>query len=76
MNRECTVIDTISSCWAGAILLLILLAAAPQAKGQQQATLSGIISDPSGAVVPDAAIRVTNNATQVTRTAVTNATGY
>ena len=76
MNRECTLVDTVSSCWVRAMLLLILLATVPQAKGQQQATLSGIISDPSGAVIPDAAIRVTNNATQVTRTAVTNATGY
>jgi hypothetical protein len=55
MNRECTVIDTLSSCWARAILLLILLTAVPQAKSQQQATLSGIISDPSGAVILDAA---------------------
>ena len=51
-------------------------AISPHAHGQQQATLSGIISDPSGAVVPDAAIRVIDHATQVTRTAVTNATGY
>ena len=56
--------------------LLLMLTISPHARAQQQATLSGIISDPSGAVVPDTAIRVTNNATQVTRTAVTNATGY
>ncbi len=76
MNRACTAIANRFSCWAYAILLLLMLAISPRARGQQQATLSGIISDPSGAVIPDTAIRVTNNATQVTRTAVTNATGY
>ena len=76
MNRECTAIDTMFSCWAYAILVVVLLTAVPQAKSQQQATLSGIISDPSGAVVPGASIRVTNVDTQVTTTAVTNPTGY
>ena len=76
MNRAYTAIDNLFSCWAYAILLLLTLAISPYAHGQQQATLSGIISDPSGAVVPDAAIRVIDPATQVTRTAVTNATGY
>jgi hypothetical protein len=50
--------------------------AAPRAWSQQQASLSGIVSDPSGAVIPGATIRVTNTNTQVTITAVTNSTGY
>ena len=76
MNRACTAIANRFSCWPTRSSLLLMLTISPHARGQQQATLSGIISDPSGAVVPDTAIRVTNNATQVTRTAVTNATGY
>jgi hypothetical protein len=44
--------------------------------GQQQATLSGIIRDPTGAVIPGAAVRATNVNTQVVLTAETNSTGY
>ena len=76
MNRACTTIANALSCRACAIFLLSMLTSSPHARGQQQATLSGIVSDPSGAVIPDASVRVTDNATQVTRTAVTNATGY
>jgi hypothetical protein len=76
MNRERAAMPNRVSCWAYVLLLLSLATAAPHAIGQQQATLSGIVSDPSGAVIPDAAIRVIDNATQVTRTAATNSTGY
>jgi hypothetical protein len=61
---------------AYAILLLLLLITVQQAKSQEQATLSGIVADPSGAVIPSATIRVTNLSTHITRTAVTNSTGY
>jgi len=64
------------SCCGYAMFVAVLLAVGPQAKSQQQATLSGIVSDPSGAVIPDASIRVVNLDTQVTRTAATNPTGY
>jgi hypothetical protein len=53
-----------------------MVVSVPQAWSQQQASLSGIVSDPSGAVIPGATIRVTNTNTQVTITAVTNSTGY
>ena len=62
--------------WGCAIFLVLLLVAVPQAWSQQQATASGIITDPSGAVIPGATIRVTNRDTQVTTTAVANSTGY
>jgi hypothetical protein len=75
MNRACTAITNRFFCWVYAILLLLMLTISPHVRGQQQAILSGIISDPSGAVVPDAFIRVTDNATQVHTTAMTNATG-
>jgi hypothetical protein len=76
MYRVCTAIAKLFSYWAPVLLVLLISTALPRANGQQQATLSGIISDPSGAVIPDAAVRVTNTATQVTTTAVTNGTGY
>ena len=59
-----------------AIALALMVVSVPQAWSQQQASLSGIVSDPSGAVIPGATIRVTNTNTQVTITAVTNSTGY
>ena len=69
------VLSKFSMCGVVAFLVLSLLAV-PQASSQQQATVSGIISDPSGAVIPGATIRVTNADTQVTTTAVTNSAGY
>jgi hypothetical protein len=50
--------------------------AVPRAWSQQQAVLSGTVTDPSGAVIPGAAINLTNVATDVTTTATTNSTGY
>jgi hypothetical protein len=58
------------------ILLAFLVMATPAAWSQQQATLSGVVRDPSGAVIPGATIRVTNVNTQVTSTAESNSTGY
>jgi hypothetical protein len=56
--------------WALSIMIM------PRVWGQQQATLSGTVTDPSGALIPGATIRVTNVNTQVTLSAVTNSTGY
>jgi len=44
--------------------------------GQQQATLSGLVRDPTGAVIPGALVRVTKVDTQVVVSAETNSTGY
>jgi hypothetical protein len=63
------------SCRCHAILLAFLLLGIP-AWGQQQATLSGIVRDPSGALIPGASVRVINVDTQVAVTAETNSTGY
>ena len=62
--------------WDWILFWVLSPVAVPQTWGQQQATVSGVVRDPSGAVVPDATIRVTNLDTQVTTTAVTNSTGY
>ena len=58
------------------MLLALLVLAAPHAWAQQQARLSGTVTDPSGAMIPGATVRVTNTNTQVTTTAVSNSTGY
>jgi len=63
-------------CSGCALVWVLSVVDVPQAWSQQQASLSGIVSDPSGAVIPGATIRVTNTSTQVTITAVTNSTGY
>jgi hypothetical protein len=74
--RECIAIETWSFRLFYIILFALALTATPQLWGQQQATVSGVITDPSGAVIPGATVRVTNDGTQITTTAVTNPTGY
>lgn len=55
-------------------IILLLLLASP-ALGQSTATLQGTVSDPTGAVVPNAKIVVRNQATGVERTAQTDTDG-
>ncbi len=43
--------------------------------GQTQGTITGVVSDPSGAVVANAAVTVTNTATNTSRSTVTNSEG-
>jgi len=45
------------------------------ALGQATSTITGVVSDPSGAVVPGATVTVTNQATAVSRTHTTNSAG-
>jgi len=59
-----------------ALALLALLAfAAPAAWAQDNATITGTVTDASGAVVPNAAISLTNPATGQKRDTVSNGTG-
>src|ERR671936_157640 len=59
-----------------ALLVLALLFASLQAFGQAQAgTLLGTVTDSSGAVLPNVTITITNKATGVSKTSVTNDTG-
>jgi hypothetical protein len=66
--------------WSGlkAALLLAVLTGflLPAAHAQFGSSLSGTVLDPSGAVIPKATITLTNNATQVTQTVTTKATGF
>lgn len=60
------------------LLLAALFIAIPglQAAAQEQTgTITGTVTDTSGAVIPEAAITITNTDTQVARTATSNATG-
>src|SRR5690348_15702825 len=58
-------------------LATILLLAGSQAYGQSIfATLTGVVSDPSGAVVPNAKVQLRNESTGSLRDTVTNTDGY
>ncbi|MGH9326574.1 MAG: carboxypeptidase-like regulatory domain-containing protein, partial [Terriglobia bacterium] len=58
--------------------LLVLAVGFVAVKGKAQmlfGTISGTVTDPSGAVIPNARITIKNNATGVTRATTTNARG-
>jgi hypothetical protein len=57
-------------------ILLIALAGAALAYGQGFGTIVGTVTDPTGAVVPTAKIRVTDEATATVRETTTNDQGY
>ncbi len=58
------------------LLVLCLLALAPSSLGQtESATLSGLITDPQGRVVPDVAVEVTNVDTSVSAHQTSNGDG-
>jgi hypothetical protein len=54
---------------------ILLLAAAPAFAQVDRATLTGIVRDPSSAIIPNAQVKVTNLATGVESTATTTADG-
>lgn len=56
-------------------MFLLMLAVHTQAMAQTTATLSGLATDESGAVLPRAQITVTNSATGVRRSLTTDAGG-
>lgn len=58
-----------------AVLILCLLICAPAHAQVAGGTLSGTVSDASGAVIPNAQVAITNTATGVTSNAVTDSAG-
>ena len=57
------------------ILALLITAATPYARAQVSASINGIVSDPSGASISGAEVRLKNTETGVTRAATTNGEG-
>jgi Carboxypeptidase regulatory-like domain len=61
--------------FAVAVLLSMVLLVVPCAWAQENATITGTVLDPTGAVVPNAEITLTNTATSQIRTATSNTSG-
>jgi hypothetical protein len=57
------------------LLGLLLVLGAQPAWGQATTSLRGVVTDPSGAAVPNAQVTLTNTATNTVRTAVTGSDG-
>ena len=58
------------------LMVALMLGLAPWASGQVTSTIQGMISDPSGAAVPGASVRVTNEATGVAHNGESGPQGY
>ena len=58
-----------------AAFILVLSAAFASAQTSGSSSLSGVVTDPSGAVVPGATVEIQNPVSQFTRTTQTDATG-
>ncbi len=62
--------------FVASVLAATLLSSAPAwAQTSNSALVLGIVTDPGGAVVPDAAVSLTNTATNETKTTTTNSSG-
>src|SRR5260370_24871766 len=59
------------------LILAIAIVSATQARAQVSgATLSGTVTDPSGAAIAGAKVSITNKATSVTRDVTTDSSGF
>jgi hypothetical protein len=58
-----------------AIVLAVLLTAVSFLHGQSMSSLSGVVTDPTGAVIPAATVRIENTTTGWTRSAVSDSSG-
>ena len=55
--------------------LLIAAVAAPAAQGGNSASVRGTVTDPSGAVIPGATVKIVNTVSGLSRTTKTDAAG-
>ena len=62
-------------CWVIAMVCVLLLAS-PAAAQFDRGTISGVVKDQSGAIVPGATVAATSLQTQAVSTAVTDGSGY
>lgn len=60
----------------GAVICLLILCSVFAVAQTSRGTISGVVKDPNGAVVPGAEVTITNTETTVTRTATTNDEGF
>jgi Carboxypeptidase regulatory-like domain len=58
-----------------AAAIVALVAFTPAVRAQENATVTGTVTDSTGAVVPNSEVTITNTATGVTRTVTTNSVG-
>jgi hypothetical protein len=63
-------------CAGLAVLALVGLTAAPALAQFDRGQIAGVIKDQTGGVIPGATVTVTNTQTRLTRTVVTDGTGY
>ena len=61
--------------WAALVAALLILFVFPAAAQDARGTVSGRVTDASGAMVPNAEVRITNEATGVPVSAKTNDSG-
>src|SRR5689334_25321018 len=57
-------------------LSVLIVASASVAWAQANAKVSGIVTDPNGAAVPGAVVKLTNQATKIEADTTTNESGY
>lgn len=62
--------------WTVLLAMLCLLPQLPLRAQETTGTVSGVVADPTGAVIPNATVKLTNSQTGITRTTVSNGDGY
>src|SRR5690242_21695775 len=61
--------------WVALVSLIFVSLSSPLFSQQVTGTIKGVVTDPSGAVVANATVNITNKATALTRTVTTNDAG-
>jgi hypothetical protein len=74
-NRGCTSRSNRALRWLASVTFFIMLSCLPAARAQVSASIKGTVTDPSGAPVPSAAVKVKNLETEATRNSITDDAG-